>query len=185
MDFATYQNLINQNKHRQDNSLSVRFYDKAVKTDKLNDDGIPVFKSVCYCEIRIKDNTTEVFDQPASKDKIERFPIEYARYQMTKEKTIQGTPLEMFAFLTASEISACRYHGVYTVEALADLSKEQADSLHLTKEHISAQKFVSLNKDVKRMAQLSELAEKYQDKIAELEKRIKELSCHKTRRKFK
>ena len=93
MDFAIYQNLINQNKHRQDNSLSVRFYDKSIKTDKLNDNGIPVFKSVCYCEIRIKDNTTEIYDQPATKDKIERFPIEYARYQMMKEKTIRGTAL--------------------------------------------------------------------------------------------
>ena len=90
MDFATYQNLINQNKHRQDNSLSVRFYDKSIKTDKFNDNGIPIFKLVCYCEIRIKDNTTEVFDQPASQDKIDRFPVEYARYQLVKQKSLEG-----------------------------------------------------------------------------------------------
>ncbi len=185
MDFATYQNLINQNKHRQDNSLSVRFYDKPIKTDKLNDNGIPVFKSVCYCEIRIKDNTTEIFDQPATKDKIERFPIEYARYQMMKEKTIQGTPLEMFAFLSATEIETCKYRGIFTVEALADLTQEQAQKLQLSNEYITAKKFVSLGKNIKNMIAINDIEQKYQSKIAELEERIKELSQNRTRRKSK
>ena len=182
MDFATYQNLINQNKHRQDNSLSVRFYDKPIKTDKLNDNGIPVFKSVCYCEIRIKDNTTEVFDQPATKDKIERFPIEYARYQMMKEKTIQGTPLEMFAFLSATEIETCKYRGIFTVEALAELTVEQAQNLQLLNEYKMAQKFVLLSKNIN---DVSKLEKKYQNQIAKLEERIKEISQNKTRRKNK
>ena len=182
MDFATYQNLINQNKHKQDNSLSVRFYDKAIKTDKLSDNGIPVFKSVCYCEIRIKDNTTEVFDQPATKDKIERFPIEYARYQMMKEKTIQGTPLEMFAFLSATEIETCKYRGIFTVEALAELTVEQAQNLQLLNEYKMAQKFVLLSKNIN---DVSKLEKKYQNQIAKLEERIMEISQNKTRRKNK
>ena len=185
MDFATYQNLINQNKHRQDNSFSVRFYDKAIKTDKLDDNGIPVFKSVCYCEIRIKDNATEVFDQPSTKEKIERFPIEYARYQMMKEKTTQGTPLEMFAFLSISEIETCKYRGIFTIEALVDLTSEQAKSLQLTKEYSLALKFISFNKNIKNMVEMCELEEKYQSQIAKLQERIKELSQNKTRRKNK
>ena len=32
MDFATYQNLIEQNKHRNDDSVIARFYDRSVKT---------------------------------------------------------------------------------------------------------------------------------------------------------
>lgn len=183
MDFATYQNLINQNKHRQDNSLSVRFYDKAVKTDKLNENGIPVFKSVCYCEIRIKDNTTEVFDQPTTKDKIDRFPIEYARYQMSKEKAIQGTPLELFAFLSASEIETCKYRGIFTVEALSNLDKEQADKLNLSNEYALAQNFIAYGKDVKKTSDISALKEKYERHITQLEEQIRKLSQNKTRRK--
>lgn len=185
MDFATYQNLINQNKHRQDNSLSVRFYDKPIKTDKLNDNGIPVFKSVCYCEIRIKDNTTEIFDQPATKDKIERFPIEYARYQMMKEKTIQGTPLEMFAFLSTTEIETCKYRGIFTVEALADLTQEQAQKLQLSKEYETAKKFVSFAKNIKNMTTINEIEQKYQKQITGLEEQIKKLSQNKKRGKSK
>ena len=185
MDFATYQNLITQNKHRQDNSLSARFYDKMLKTEKTDDNGIPVVKSVCYCEIRLKDNTTEVFDQPATKDKIDRFPVEYARYQISKEKTKQGTPLEMFAFLTACEIEACKYRGIYTIEALADINKEQASELNLEQEHLSAQKFISFSKNIKNMITFEEEKEKYQKRIRELEDRLKELTKPKPRRKSK
>ena len=185
MDFATYQNLINQNKHRQDNSLVVRFYDKMIKTDKLDDNGIPIFKAVCYCEIRIKDNTTEVFDQPASQDKIDRFPVEYARYQLLKQKSVEGTPLDMFAFLTLNEIEACKYRGIFTLEALGNISQEQADKLHLNKEYILAKKFISLNKCLKKGVNLIDIESKYQNKIEELEEQIKELKRNKTRRKNK
>ena len=185
MDFATYHNLINQNKHRQDNSLSVRFYDKAVKTDKLNDDGIPVFKSVCYCEIRIKDNTTEVFDQPATKDKIDRFPIEYARYQLSKQKSTNGTPLEMFAFLSAAEIDMCKYRGIFSVEDFANISQEQAKSLQLEKEWTLAQKFILSGKAIKKIIDIEDLEEKYKSQIDKLKHQIKELSKTKSRRKSK
>ena len=183
MDFATYQNLINQNKHRQDDSLSVRFYDKSIKSEVLNDDGIPVFKSVCYCEIRIKDNTTEVFDQPATQDKIDRFPIEYARYQLGKQKVTSGTPLEMFAFLSACEIDRCKYRGMFTIEDFISISQEQAKSLQLEKEWDLAQKFISNSKSMKKIIEVEAVEEKYKSKIAELEKQIKELSKTKSRRK--
>ena len=176
MDFATYQNLINQNKHKQDNSLSVRFYDKSIKTDKLDGNGIPVFKSVCYCEIRIKDNTTEVFDQPASKEKIDRFPVEYARYQLLKQKAVEGTPLEMFAFLTADEIETCKYRGIFTLEDLAGISSEQADKLRLANEYALAKKFISFAKKLKNIVDADNLKNKEQ---------INELKKNKTRRKGK
>lgn len=181
MDFATYQNLINQNKHMQDNSLSVRFYDKPIKTDKLNDNGIPVFKSVCYCEIRIKDNTTEVFDQPATKEKIDRFPVEYARYQLIKQKSVEGTPLEMFAFLTSCEIEACKYRGIFTLEALADITQEQSNKLGLVKECELAKKFISFSKNLKNIV---DEKNGYPAKIIKQEE-IKELKKNKTRRKSK
>lgn len=185
MDFATYQNLINQNKHRQDDSLSVRFYDKSIKTDKINDNGIPIFKSVCYCEIRIKDNTTEVFDQPATQDKIDRFPIEYARYQLSKQKSVNGTPLEMFAFLSTSEIDMCKYRGIFSVEDFVNISQEQAQSLQLEKEWILAQKFMSSGKSIKKIIDIEALEEKYKSQIDKLNEQIKELSKTKSRRKSK
>ena len=65
--------------HNPQDGIAARFYDKAIKTDNISKDGLPIFINRCFVEIRIKDNNDEVFDQPATADKIHRFPVEYAR----------------------------------------------------------------------------------------------------------
>lgn len=185
MDFRTYQNLINKNKHQAEENVVARFYDRTIKTADIDERGLPIFKTICYCEIRIKDNTTEVFDQPASKDKIERFPLEYARYQLSKKQVETGTLLEQFAFLTLSEIERCKHRGIFTVEALADLSDEHANELGLETEVKAARIFVENGAKLKSVIEAEEIRQKYCKKIAELEKQIKELSVAKTRRKSK
>lgn len=185
MDFATYQNLIEQNKHRNDDSVIARFYDRSVKTGQLDNNGMPLFKAVCYCEIRIKDNTTEIFDQPADQEKIERFPVEYARYQLSKKQAQSGTPLEQFAFLSVSEIDTCKYRGVFTVESLAGLSDEHARDLCLTNECILARKFIAASRKMKQTADAEQLENMYQRQIASLKAEIAELKRSKNRRKNK
>ena len=101
MDFALFQQVIKQGESEK--NVAARFYDKAVKTNMVADNGLPVFKNVTYVEIRLKDNNTEVFNQPATAEKIRRFPKEYALYQLSKKQVEKGTPLEQFAFLTAAE----------------------------------------------------------------------------------
>lgn len=172
MDFATYQNLIEQNKSRRCDSLVARFYDRPVKTEDFDANGMPVFKTVCYCEIRIKDNTTEVFDQPATEEKIARFPVEYARYQLSRKQIENGTPLEQFAFLTLSEIEACKYRGIFTIEALADLSDSHARDLGITEERLLAQRFLAGNRKIKQALDTEKLITEYQQKIAALETEI-------------
>ena len=39
-----------------------RFYDRAVKTGEVGANGLPKFRLACFCEIRIKDNNSEVYD---------------------------------------------------------------------------------------------------------------------------
>lgn len=185
MDFATYQNLIEQNKHLNDDSILARFYDRAVKTGQFDHNGMPLFKTVCYCEIRIKDNTTEIFDQPASEEKIKRFPVEYARYQLSKKQTEDGTPLEQFAFLSVSEIESCKYRGVYTVEALAGLEDKHAQDLNLMSECELARKFIAANRNVKQSVDLKQQENDYQQEIDALKAEIAELKKTKTRRKIK
>ncbi|MBR4106190.1 MAG: hypothetical protein IKK52_02685 [Alphaproteobacteria bacterium] len=175
MDFDTYQKLIEQNKNHLDEGVSARFYDRAVKTGQLDNNGIPEFKDVCYCEIRIKDNTTEVFDQPATPEKIERFPVEYARYQLSKKQAKAGTPLENFAFLSLSEIESCKYHGIFTLEALASLSEERVRNLNLTKEQKTAQCFLENNRQVKNSEEIAQLKDVYEQKIASLKAELDDL----------
>lgn len=172
MDFAIYQKLIEQNAHTVSDGVMARFYDRAIKTSAVDDNGMPVFKTVCYCEIRLKDNTTEVFDQPATDEKIERFPVEYARYQLSKKQVSDGTPLEQFAFLTVSEVEACKYRGIFTVEALAALSDEHAHDLSLVRERELAQKFMALGKTMKQAVDWEAERTRYRHKIGELEAEV-------------
>lgn len=175
MDFDTYQKLIDQNKNHLDDGVAARFYDRAVKSGELDSNGIPKFCIVCYCEIRIKDNTTEIFDQPATPDKIRRFPVEYARYQLSKKQVKDGHPLENFAFLSLSEIESCKYHGIFTLEALAELSDDRVRDLKLSEERQIARNFLAQNRLVKQSETIAEIKQNYEQRIAVLNKEIEQL----------
>jgi len=173
MDFMTFQNIV-QNNNRQDN-LSARFYDKAVKSGKLSADGLPVFINRCFVEIRIKDNNCEIFDQPATPEKIRQFPIEYARYQLSKKQVQDGTPLEQFAFLTVAEIESLKLRGIFTVEALAELPEDKVTQLELDKEYQLAKKFISNARNNNALFQWQKKEENYQAEIKALKAELFEL----------
>lgn len=173
MDFSAFQSTL-QGNQRQD-GVAARFYDKAVKTGKLNADGLPIFANRCFVEIRIKDNNCEIFDQPATPEKINRFPVEYARYQMSKKQVENGTPLEQFAFLTAAEIESLKVRGVFTVEALANLPEDKAEQLELAHERELAQNFVACARDYKDLAGMRQKEERYRAEIKALRDELAEL----------
>ncbi len=173
MDFATFEKIAN-NSYSEEGVIA-RFYDRVVKTDKLTADGLPKFKLVCFCEIRIKDNNSEIYDQQATKEKIKRFPREYALYQLSKKKIEDGTPLEQFAFLDAAEIETLKLRGIFTVENLAELSEQKADELSLSKERELAYKFVQQAKGNLSLAKWQEKEEGYLQKIKLLENKIEDL----------
>ena len=185
MDFEIFQNLINQNKSQKEDGVVAKFYDRTIKTGKYNQNGLPEFKTICYCEIKIKDNTTEVFDQPATREKIERFPLEYARYQMSKKQVQKGTPLEQFAFLTVAEIESCKYRGIFTIEALSEMSNEHAKNLGLLKERELARQFIENNRSAKQKIDIEELRHSYEQKIEELKNEINTLRKKTSGRKTK
>lgn len=170
MDFAMFQKIA---AHIEDEkNVAARFYDKAVKTDKITENGLPVFKNVTYVEIRIKDNSTEVFNQPATSEKIRRFPKEYALYQLSKAQTKNGTPLEQFSFLDAAQIATCKNRGIFTVEALADLDFEKVQNLSLQNEHILAQMFMEQAQNNSKFKDFADKEQKYKDTIAALKEKV-------------
>ncbi|MBR1601017.1 MAG: hypothetical protein IJ677_05495 [Alphaproteobacteria bacterium] len=164
-DFAMFRQFADN--ISDDRNVSARFYDKAVKTTAINENGLPIFKNVTYVEIRLKDNNTEVFNQPASPEKIKRFPREYTLYKMAKEQIKEGTPLEQFAFLTAAEVATCKNRGVFTVEALANLSEDKVKSLGLQNEHKFAEIFMRNAKNNNEVADFARKEREYINKIAE------------------
>ncbi len=173
-DFAMFRQFADNT--NDDRNVSARFYDKAVKTTAVNDNGLPIFKNVTYVEIRLKDNNTEVFNQPASPEKIQRFPREYALYKMAKAQIKEGTPLEQFAFLTAAEVATCKNRGVFTVEALANLPDDKVKSLGLQNEHKFAEIFMRNAKGNNKVADFARKEKEYNDKIAEYREKFELLN---------
>lgn len=170
MDFALFRQAAdNINDER---NVRARFYDKAVKTEQITAGGLPVFKNVTYIEIRLKDNNTEVFNQPANAEKIKRFPREYEMYLAAKKQVAEGTPLEQFAFLSAAELEMCRSRGVFTVEALAALSAEKVQSLCLQNEHRLANLFLQQAHNNNAVADFAKCENEYKAQIEKLNKRI-------------
>lgn len=183
MDFEAYQKLIEQNKHKNEDNIAARFYDKVIKTGITDKTGLPEFKTVCYCEIRIRDNTTEIYDQPADDEKYARFPAEYARYKLSKKQAGTGMPLEQVAFLTAAEIESCKYRGILTVEDLAAAGNDHAADLGLSAEAAKARLFVENNSKIKQGIDTMRSIKEYQNRIKVLEEEISRLKQAKKGRK--
>lgn len=170
MDYALFQQVIGQGESEK--NVAARFYDKAVKTNEVAKNGLPVFKNVTYIEIRLKDNSTEVFNQPATDEKIRRFPKEYALYQLSKKQVENGTPLEQFAFLTAAEIATCKSRGVFTVEALAGLDIDKVQSLGLQDEHVLAEMFLEKSNNNKMLDDFAKKEVEYERALEALREQL-------------
>lgn len=170
MDYALFQQVIGQSESEK--NVAARFYDKAVKTNEVAKNGLPVFKNVTYIEIRLKDNSTEVFNQPATDEKIRRFPKEYALYQLSKKQVENGTPLEQFAFLTAAEITTCKSRGVFTVEALAGLDIDKVQSLGLQDEHVLAEMFLEKSNNNKMLDDFAKKEVEYERALETLREQL-------------
>ncbi len=173
MDFSTFEKVIHNG--NSEDGVVARFYDQAIKTSQITKDGLPKFKLVCFCEIRIKDNSSEVYNQPVTPDKIRRFPTEYALYKQAKKCAEEGTPLEQFAFLDAAEIAGLKVRGIYTVEHLTRLDAAHAEELGVSKERELAIKFVAQAKDNSSLIKWQQKEHEYQQRIKELETKVDSL----------
>lgn len=170
-DFMTFKTLIDNAQTEKD--VVARFYDRSVKTDDVNQQtGLPIFKNVCYVEIRIKNNNTDIFNQPATPEKMARFPVEYNRYLSAKKECKEGTPLEHFSFLTTAQIDTLKYHGILSVEQLSSLQSEQAVDLGVLSEFESAKRFVSLAQNHLTESQWQKKVETLEAQIRDLEQQL-------------
>lgn len=173
-DFSLFNSFINGG--QRERNVFARFYDRTIKTDKINaKTNLPIFEDVCFVEIRMKDNNTDIYDQPATPEKIRRFPQEYQLYLTAKKQVETGTPLEQFAFLTGSQVATLKCHGVFTIEALSALTQEQAVSIGLDAERERALSFIKLSENNFKIDAFVKKENEYKKEISALKKQIEEL----------
>ena len=154
--------------------LFAKFYDRLIKTNETNPKtGLPIFKEVCFVEVRIKNNMTDIVDQPATQEKIRQFPREYQLYLASKEKLKEGTDLKMFAHFSPKDVATLNAHGIFSVEEFVALSEEKAIDFGLHSEWQKAKTFLSLSKnqaDMTRLeAEISTLKEENERLKAEIQ----------------
>lgn len=167
-DFSLFNSVINA---KENNNVFANFYDKYVKTGEILENGLPEYVVKTYVNIRVRDTSDEV-NRVADIEDFRRFPREYEFYKLKKEKTKQGTPLQMFAFLNTAQIDCCNLRGVFTVEDLSKLTKEQALSINLVDEVEMAKTFLKASKNNQVIAELRENEKKLKAEIAKLKEQL-------------
>ena len=159
---------------KKDTGDFARFYDKFEKTSEFNENGLPVFANRTRIEIRVRDSH-DVVDARATDEHKRRFPQEYALYLAKKEKTRNGTPLSMFAFLNAAQVQCCEFRGIFTVEELAALDEMKASEIGLLDEMKLAQEFIKVSSNNKELAEVTQENKRLKAEIERLKEQVKAL----------
>ena len=165
LDFAMFNSFVQSG--QKEEGVYARFFDKWVKTGNIQENGIPEYVERVYIEIKVK-NSTDTPVRPATEEDIRRFPREYAFYMNQKKKKVDGTPLNMFAFLNVPQLEVCQIKGITTIEELAALDDEKATAFSLTGAKSLALKFLDIAKDNQAIA-------KYEEEIKALKSEIETL----------
>ena len=87
--------------------------------------------------------------------------------------------------MSISEIEACKHHGIFTVESLANLDAKHVKNLNLEVECLAAKQFIKNAAKLKDAIALEKQKQEYEQKISELMATISELKKNNVRRKNK
>ena len=110
-----------------DKNLLVKFYTKPKedKTESL-EQGRPIYKDVCYVDIRTAGSRNGHVARPATLKDKQRFPRHFAAYENRQEMPTEGTPLTEWSLLTRSQAEEFAFINVKTVEQLANMPDNNA-----------------------------------------------------------
>jgi len=107
----------------------VKFEKRAVHmTFKSEQEGRPIYEDRDFVSIRNPGSMDNVVREAREADK-EKYATQWARYVANQEQVQDGTPIEEWPALTASQREELKYLKVCTVEAIAGLSDAQAQRL--------------------------------------------------------
>lgn len=104
-----------------DSLMQVRFYEKRVPNkSKSTDKGIHFDKRV-YVRIERPGDKSQVYDNPAKQNHMQRFPVQYQAF-LTGKSQVNGTPIERLfdlGVLSKDQIDMIKVAGMSSVEQVA------------------------------------------------------------------
>lgn len=111
----------------QPKGLAIRF--ELVSKQVGEENGIPVFKDIEYIEKRIPGDRTNIVFKPLRDADKKEFAAQYQHWLATREDPKSGYPLKDWPPLVRSQVEQLAFHGVKTVEELANLSDSVCQSI--------------------------------------------------------
>jgi hypothetical protein len=106
----------------RDNTMA-RFYTMPVQNNfRTEREGRPIFEEHEFVEIMMAGDTKTVVQERVKEEHRQRWPTMYAAFKAGREPPTEGTPIEEWAAITASQALELRACNVRTVEQMAELS---------------------------------------------------------------
>lgn len=132
---TTMDAMRDHNRFQGDDRLYVKFFNSPVE-DRAKSlvEGRPIFRDAEFVQIMVPGDKSNIVVREVRDTDRRRFPKQYAAFQNNEKEIVEGTPLEQWGYLKASQREELKYFGIRTVEQLANVS----DS--------NAQKFMGINK---------------------------------------
>lgn len=157
------------------------FYIKPVRNNFLSEkEGREVWHDEAYVEIIIPGDSKSIVHERVKDEHKERWPRQWAAFQANQEAPAEGTPLEEWSALGASQVMEIKSHNVRTVEDVAGLSDSQLAKVipmggHALRDR--ARRFVEQVDAEKPVAELMQQVETLKAEIAALKDQKKEVAA--------
>lgn len=154
-----------------DNAIP-RFFLKAVRNAfQSKAEGREVWEDQEYVEIIVPGETKNIAVRKVKDADRDRWPRQYMAFKESRETPAEGTPLEEWAAVSASQVMELKSHHIRTVEHLAGLSDAQLAKCvpmggHALRDR--AQRFIQQVDAEKPVAELTQQVEALKAEIARL-----------------
>lgn len=157
------------------------FFIEPVLDQKASDEaGCPRYRNAEHVRLMVAGDSLNVPVLPVDDGIKQRFAPQYARWKTNRDdKQIDGTPLKEWPLLTPAQIMEFRGINVFTVEQLSEISDANVTRLYDGRVwRKKATDWLRIAKDSGVVNQQAVQIERQNEKIAELEKTLLEMSAH-------
>lgn len=114
---------------RPDSCLGVRFFLHPILDERRSsEEGRPIYQEIEMVEILIP-GSKDITHRKVNDDFKRRFSAQYESFKKTSENKIDGTPLNQFPFISASERKELEYFNIFTGEQLANMPDGNIDKI--------------------------------------------------------
>lgn len=126
---------IESDNNNADGRLAIKFYKYSEKDEAATAaEGRPIYREVDYLKIVVPGDSLSEIDRPVYESDKSRFPIQWANYlnRVNIDGKYDGTPLVEWTLISRSQAEQLRAAKFYTVEAVANASDQQIQSIGMT-----------------------------------------------------